>query len=346
MIETRNKPVVSVCMITYNHEPYIAEVIEGVLMQQTDFPIELIIGEDCSTDRTREICIEYQRKHPDIIRLLLNESNLGMISNFAQSLQACRGKYIALCDGDDYWSDPLKLQKQVDFLEANEEFAGIHSKVVYVDRQNNVKGYSNRVKPGFESISFEALIQRNIIHTCSFVFRLDSLLFNGKYLWEYTPVFHDIFLFLGVSLRGKIKYLNELTSAYRTNVGIMQTLTKEHIHKDAISYHNFFLTFEHISINDKASILFSLVNRQMKLLLILLKQKRKAEAWKILKNCIGNYRDFINHKRYLNYRMIKIDIKQYLLAILWLFFTDIMYYLSKTYNKYHHVSHRRNRPGA
>jgi glycosyltransferase involved in cell wall biosynthesis len=106
-------------MITYNHEKFIAEAIEGVLMQKTDFPIELIIGEDCSTDRTREICIAYQQQYPGIIKLQLPETNKGMTRNFIENMQAAQGKYIALCEGDDYWTDPQKLQKQVDFLEAN-----------------------------------------------------------------------------------------------------------------------------------------------------------------------------------------------------------------------------------
>jgi glycosyltransferase involved in cell wall biosynthesis len=110
-------------MITYNHENYIRQAIEGVLMQQTTFPIELIIGEDRSKDNTRMICQDYQLKYPDKIRLFLPESNLGMIQNFRSTLQASTGKYIAICEGDDYWTDPLKLQKQVDFLESNEEYS-------------------------------------------------------------------------------------------------------------------------------------------------------------------------------------------------------------------------------
>lgn len=103
--------MVSICMITYNHEPFIREAIEGVLMQQSTFPYELVIGEDYSTDRTRDICIEYQQKHPDKIRLLLNEKNLGVMPNFIQTLNACSSKYIALCEGEDYWTDPLKPQE-------------------------------------------------------------------------------------------------------------------------------------------------------------------------------------------------------------------------------------------
>lgn len=114
-----NKPLVSVCMITYNHENFIKNAIEGILMQKTSFPIELIIGEDCSTDNTRKIVEDYEGKYPNLIFAQYSEKNLGMMNNFFNVLQAARGKYIALCEGDDYWTDPLKLQKQVDFMEEN-----------------------------------------------------------------------------------------------------------------------------------------------------------------------------------------------------------------------------------
>jgi glucosyltransferase len=108
-------------MITYNHEPYIKQAIESVLMQRCNFPIELVIGEDCSKDETNRICEEYAKDNP-IINLLTSLSNLGMMPNLIRTLDACNGKYIAMLEGDDYWIDPLKLQKQVDFLEANEEY--------------------------------------------------------------------------------------------------------------------------------------------------------------------------------------------------------------------------------
>ena len=110
-------PVVSVNMITYNHEPYIREAIEGVMMQQTDFEFELIIGEDCSQDKTREICFEYQKKYPDKIRVLWWHENVSKLGGNSRRVFArCRGEFIALCEGDDYWIDPLKLQKQVDVM--------------------------------------------------------------------------------------------------------------------------------------------------------------------------------------------------------------------------------------
>jgi glycosyltransferase involved in cell wall biosynthesis len=114
-------PVVSVRMITYNHEPYIRQAIEGVMMQKTDFDFELVIGEDCSTDKTREICFEYQKKYPDKIRVLWSEKNLHRNphpagENGKRTLVHCRGEFIAYCEGDDYWIDPHKLQKQVDAM--------------------------------------------------------------------------------------------------------------------------------------------------------------------------------------------------------------------------------------
>lgn len=114
-------PMVSICMITYNHESYIKQAIDSVLMQKCNFAFELVIGEDCSTDNTFKICQELAKNNPQI-KLLPSISNLGMMPNFIRTLEACEGKYIAICEGDDYWTDPLKLQKQVDFLGANEEY--------------------------------------------------------------------------------------------------------------------------------------------------------------------------------------------------------------------------------
>ena len=111
------KPLVSVKMITYNHAPFIAQAIEGVLRQRTDFAFELIIGEDCSTDGTRKIVFDYQKKYPDIIRVITSEKNVGMKRNGLRTLKACQGKYIAFCEGDDYWHEPRKLQIQADHLE-------------------------------------------------------------------------------------------------------------------------------------------------------------------------------------------------------------------------------------
>lgn len=116
-------PRVSVEMITYNHAPYIVQAIEGVVCQKTNFPFELVISDDCSSDGTREICQKYAEQYPDKIKLLLPDKNLGMSENATFCLSNCKGEYIAICEGDDYWTDPSKLQRQVDFLDANPDYA-------------------------------------------------------------------------------------------------------------------------------------------------------------------------------------------------------------------------------
>lgn len=110
-------PLVSVCMTSYNHEQYIAQAIESVLCQQTNFGVEIVIGEDCSTDNTLKICQEYQRRYPDRIRIVASKQNVGMHANYRRTIEACRGKYIAMLDGYDLFTDPNKLQMQVEKLE-------------------------------------------------------------------------------------------------------------------------------------------------------------------------------------------------------------------------------------
>lgn len=117
------QPLVSICCITYNHEHYIKEAFDGFIMQKTNFPVEIVISDDCSKDNTREIIAEYKAKYPDLIRDVSPDKNLGSSANFIYVQQCAQGKYIAICEGDDYWTDPYKLQKQVDFLEAHSEYS-------------------------------------------------------------------------------------------------------------------------------------------------------------------------------------------------------------------------------
>ena len=110
-------PLVSVCMTTYNHEKFISQAIESVLCQRTTFGVEVVIGEDCSTDNTLAICRQYEAQYPDIVRIIASDHNIGMHANYRRTIEACRGKYIAMCDGDDWFTDENKLQIQVEELE-------------------------------------------------------------------------------------------------------------------------------------------------------------------------------------------------------------------------------------
>ena len=129
--KVKNKPLVSVCVMTYQHKKYIKDCLDGILMQKTDFPFEILLGEDASTDGTKEICLEYAKKYSDKIRLFLHkrENNIKYNGNpsgkfnFLYNLFNSKAEYIALCEGDDYWNDPYKLQKQVDILEKNNDLA-------------------------------------------------------------------------------------------------------------------------------------------------------------------------------------------------------------------------------
>ena len=120
--KTNQTPLLSILCITYNHEKSISKAINSFLKQEASFDFEIVIGEDCSTDKTLEIIFEFQKNHPEIIKIIKSENNVGVVENFRRTLAACRGKYIALCEGDDYWNDPKKIQTQVSFLEKNPNY--------------------------------------------------------------------------------------------------------------------------------------------------------------------------------------------------------------------------------
>lgn len=122
-MDVLSTPTVSVLCITYNHETYIAQAIESVLAQQTDFAVEMVIGEDCSLDGTRAIAKKYEQLYPGRVRVLTPAGNLGIMPNWMETLATCTGEFIAVLDGDDYWTDPSKLQRQVDAMRANADCA-------------------------------------------------------------------------------------------------------------------------------------------------------------------------------------------------------------------------------
>src|SRR5690554_4943466 len=211
-----NIPLVSVWMITYNHEQYIKQAIESILMQKTTFTIELVIGEDCSTDNTASIIREYENKHPGIIKVRYNIQNLGIIPNMIKTLEECNGKYIAMCEGDDYWTDSLKLQKQVDYLNFNPNISAVAHRCLLKNEINNTTGYFGgsleRVLQLKEQLDYRQF------HTASLVFRqvvLDDL-FNCQ-LPE--MISGDKLINLLCGIYGPIKYLPEIMATYRKNEG-------------------------------------------------------------------------------------------------------------------------------
>jgi len=208
--------VVSVVMVTYGHEQFIKQSIEGVLMQDCDFDIELILANDCSPDLTDEVVRGILENHPksNWIKYTKHPKNIGMISNFMWAASQATAKYIALCDGDDYWTDPLKLQKQVDFLEANEDYAICFHDVLEF-HQNTSFFKDDYMSMHNKETHFDSLkiARGNFIHTPSVVLRNDFEIPN----WFLEVVLGDWSLYL-LQLKGrKIKRFKEKMAVYRVH---------------------------------------------------------------------------------------------------------------------------------
>lgn len=213
VVEKHPRPLVSIRTSTYNHGPYIKQCIEGVLMQKTNFSFEYIIGEDYSTDETRKIVFEYAKKYPDVIRVITADYNVGSKANGRRCIRACRGKYMAICEGDDYWTDPLKLQKQVDFLEDNSEYGMCYTKVKYYHQELQVLGK----EWGGGYTSFEDLFKKNTIPTLSCLYRKSLyeryVLLVGPKIKDWKM--GDYPMWLWFSHESKIAFLPIVTGVYR-----------------------------------------------------------------------------------------------------------------------------------
>lgn len=239
-----NKPLVSILTVTYNHSKYIGNAIDSFLMQKTDFDIEIIIADDCSTDNNQEIIREYYKKHPKLLNPILRNVNLGPRQNFIDAFSKCTGKYIALCEGDDYWTDPEKLKKQVDFLEANEEY-GICFHRVKIFLENEKKLVDDFITREVQSTSdINELVRDNFIHTPSVVLRNNFDLPD----WHSKSPLGDWALYIIAIKESKIMKLDSVMAVYRVSEkGIWSGLSK--IQKMENTYKSFKLVHENIKLN-------------------------------------------------------------------------------------------------
>ena len=179
--------MLSVIMTTYNHEQYIAQAIESVLRQQTSFRIEIVIGEDCSTDRTLNIALDYQAQYPEAIHIIRSDRNVGWRENYRRTIEAAKGKYIAMLDGDDYFTHRKKLQMQVDMLEADEGLGMCYTRSERIDESGTTTLY-----PEGECVTtFEAMLRRNPAENCTVVARRDMVM---RYYDEIRPAEHPEWL--------------------------------------------------------------------------------------------------------------------------------------------------------
>ena len=221
-VEGKNSLLVSVWVITYNHANYIEKCLDSILNQQTNFIIEICLGEDESDDGTQEICRKYAEKYPEVIRLFERDRNdpkrqgcAGVWQfNYIETLRACKGKYIALCDGDDFWSDNSKLQKQIDFLEDHPDLSGCYHKVGQVDENNQIicsdMGYPPIRK---ERYSLDYLLRYGVFSSVlSVVFRNRADIAPD---WFRESHVGDILLHTGNLLHGDYGFIDEVMGYYR-----------------------------------------------------------------------------------------------------------------------------------
>ena len=218
------KMKVSVSLITYNQEKFIALAIESVLRQKTNFDFEIIIGEDESADNTRDIVIDYKNRYPDKIKVILNSrDNVIYINgkptgrwNFINNLKNVRGQYIALLEGDDYWTSPYKLQKQADFLDQNPECSMCFHDVQIVSEEGElISIQSPRKKKRIYTL--KDLLKGNFIYTCSVMYRRG--LFKEFPDWFYKTPLADWPLHILNAQHGDIGYISEVMGAYRIHGG-------------------------------------------------------------------------------------------------------------------------------
>lgn len=206
-------------MVAYNHERYLAQALESALGQQASFPFEIVIGEDCSADRTRAIAEDYAARFPEKIRLLPSERNLGLTRNTARTLEACRGQYVAILEGDDFWTSPHKLQRQADYLDANADCAWAFTRSRVVDGDGAVlEGRENRrVAKGKYSLA-DYLERQFQPRFCTVMFR--HRLFEGFPKWFYRMPTADMPLHVfNTHPHGLIGFVDEEMSAYRIHPG-------------------------------------------------------------------------------------------------------------------------------
>jgi len=218
---------VSVSMLAYNQQPWIAKAIESVMAQKTDFFFELVIGEDCSDDLTLEICKRYQQEFPYHIKILSSTKNIGNRRNSIRNLNECAGKYIAILSGDDFWGDTNKLQDQVDFLDANDDFSASVTQAAIE--------YHGHLDKRFESNyarKQEVWDGEDVINTPSFaaassiVFRKADLLPLPR--WFEGVAYGDSAIRGILAKRGKFHYLQRKATTYRCNDwGLLHQLRKK-----------------------------------------------------------------------------------------------------------------------
>lgn len=219
-------PKVSVCIPTYNHEQFIRQTLDGVLMQKTDFDIEIVIGDDASTDNNQAIIKEYIAQYPHLFNAFLHQENQGPKeprefagrNNVLMILKACKGDYVALCEGDDYWTDPLKLQKQYDFMEAHKDYMICHHNMRVIYEDKSPEHFFNEPDQKTHSTIQDILDDRWFIATASTFYR--NYFCDHDFVdWHSRAAAGDWALVIQLAALGDINYIPEPMGVYRKHRG-------------------------------------------------------------------------------------------------------------------------------
>lgn len=231
-------PLASVFIFTYNQEHLVKQTINSIVVQKCDFPYEIIICDDYSKDNTLNVCVEYQKKNPGIIKVIHNEKNLGLRVNFFSNILChARGTYVAICAGDDWWSDCEKLSKQVNYLRLHPECGLVHTKAqVYIDRK---KCFAHRTI-GSDFTTFFDNLYTNHVAALTMCFPLS---YFKQYVDEVDPVnlpySEDYPLVLWFSYRTKVHFISEATSVYRYLINSVSHSTNiKAIYKGPLDFYN------------------------------------------------------------------------------------------------------------
>jgi len=260
-------PLLSVCIITYNHKNYISKAIDSALNQITSFDYQIIIADDCSNDGTREILLAFKEKYPEKIELILQEKNIGPAKNWMDLLSSASSKYISYFEGDDYWLDMHKLQKQIDFLESNNDCGLVYSKSS-IEIEGIIKDQT--IGSGYQ---FFNLFEFNLIPTLTVMFRSEHFIsFKMKFYKKIvTWKIGDYPLWIWISLNSKIHFLESTTAVHRVVTGSESNKGNRYlINLEAFEISKFFL--ENFSINENLKTYFI---RRLFLLAVCFKNKPK-----------------------------------------------------------------------
>lgn len=241
---TQTTPKVSVIVLTYNQEKLIGRTLDSILAQKCDFPFEIIIGEDCSTDGTLAVCRDYEARHPDKIRLFANNPNKGLLDNYYDCILQARGEYLADCGGDDFWIDPCKLQKEADILDSDTDITIVHTAWQYYDeptgmtRPSRSKAYHGKhLKPVSEKGELFLPILNDthgpLIHLCTAMFRRDALMrcYNAdtRLFRDKQFMCEDLQITSSLSRDGKVAYIPDVTLSY--SVGKPSVMSRGNMEK-------------------------------------------------------------------------------------------------------------------